>query len=80
MTQYRLRLEPLRTGPGGHVRAGFACGEELLDRYLVDQAGQDMRRGFARVIVAVLPGSDAVLGYYTLSAASVVSYISYSQI
>ena len=70
MTKHRLRLEPLRLDPGGHDRARFCCGDETLDRYLAAQAGQDMRRGFANVIVAVKPGSEAIVGYYTLSAAS----------
>lgn len=70
MIRNLLRLEPLRTGSTGHDRAGFSCGDEALDRYLVAQAGQDLRRGFANVIVAVNPGSATILGYYTLSAAS----------
>lgn len=70
MTRNRLRLESLRTGSAGHDRAGFSCGDEALDRYLMTQAGQDMRRGFANVIVATKPDSETILGYYTLSAAS----------
>jgi GNAT superfamily N-acetyltransferase len=70
MTRNRLRLEPLRTGSTGHDRTNFSCGDEILDRYLATQAGQDMRRGFANVIVAVHPGSEMILGYYSLSAAS----------
>ncbi len=70
MTECRLRLEPLRAGSAGHDRSAFCCGDEDLDRYFATQAGQDMRRGFANVIVAVRPGSEEVLGYYTLSAAS----------
>jgi len=42
-----------------------------LNIYLKTQAGQDMRRGFAQVIVGTVHGSDQVIGYYTLSAASV---------
>lgn len=70
MTGHRLRLEPLRVDSGGQDRTRFCCGDETLDRYLSAQAGQDMRRGFANVIVAVKPGSEMILGYYTLSAAS----------
>ena len=54
-------------------RSGFACGEPLLDAYLKKQAGQDMRRGFATVVAARHSSSpDAVIGYYTLSAASIL--------
>ncbi len=66
-----LILEPLNSDAAVHDRAGFACGDDALDQYLKTQAGQDMRRGFANVIVAVKPGGGELCGYYTLSAASV---------
>jgi len=51
----------------GHDRAAFACGEESLDRYLREQAGQDMDRNLAVTYVAVEEsGSPIILGYYTL--------------
>ena len=63
-----IRFEPLQT----QKRSAFSCGEPSLDAYLKTQAGQDMRRGFATVIVAVHADvPDAVLGYYSLSAASI---------
>jgi GNAT superfamily N-acetyltransferase len=55
-----------------HVRKGFSCGVESLDRYFQNQASQDMRRKAAAVFVLV--GSDdprRVLGYVTLSAFAV---------
>ena len=52
-------------------RASFACGEIALDRYLKEQAGQDLKRYCASVVVAVERGKSEVLGYYTLSANSV---------
>ena len=70
MSKCRLRLEPLRPDSAGHDRSGFCCGAESLDHYLKTQAGQDMRRGFANVIVGVKPDTEKILGYYTLSAAS----------
>jgi GNAT superfamily N-acetyltransferase len=70
MTHLRLRMEPLRPDDKGHDRAGFCCGDEALDRYLKTQAGQDLRRGLASIVVAVQPDSEAILGYYALSAAS----------
>ncbi len=66
-----LILEPLNSDAATHDRAGFTCGDTALDQYLKTQAGQDMRRGFANVIVAVKPGESELCGYYTLSAASI---------
>ncbi len=63
-----LRMEPMRQT---HDRSHFECGDEALDRYLQQQAGQDMKRDIAAVIVATLDGSPSVLGFYTLSAASI---------
>jgi GNAT superfamily N-acetyltransferase len=54
-----------------HQRDGFVCGNAVLDRYLATQAGQDLTRGVAAVFVAMRPGDASVLGYYTLSQASV---------
>jgi len=68
MTASSLILESLNTG---HDRTSFTCGEAALDQYLKTQASQDLRRGFANVIVGVKPGSSDICGYYTLSAASV---------
>jgi len=54
-----------------HDRAAFSCGSDALDRYLHQQAAQDARRGVAAVFVAIQPGEAQVVGYYTLSQASV---------
>ena len=62
-------VEPLDTGR--HERGGFRSGVEALDRYLQSQAGQDARRRVAAPFVLVLPPSLAVIGYYTLSNASI---------
>lgn len=53
-----------------HDRDGFTSGSDALDRYLRQQAGQDVRRNVATVFVLCEPGSPVVLGYYTLSALS----------
>lgn len=53
-----------------HDRKAFTCGHDGLDQYLRRYAGQAIRNGLARVYVA--EGDEGeVLGYYTLSAASV---------
>jgi GNAT superfamily N-acetyltransferase len=60
------KIEPLRTD---HDRTNFSCGNASLDRYLSEQAGQDLRRACAAPFVLV-PGRDStsILGYYTLSS------------
>ncbi|AFL74787.1 GNAT family N-acetyltransferase [Thiocystis violascens] len=55
--------------PRRHHRAGFACGHDGLDEYLRRYASQSLRNHLARVYVAE-DGDARVLGYYTLSAAS----------
>lgn len=51
-----------------HARDQFHCGQVELDRYLQRQARQDAQNNVAAAFVAVLPPSNQVLGYYTLSA------------
>ncbi|MFZ4701693.1 MAG: hypothetical protein ACOYMG_16725 [Candidatus Methylumidiphilus sp.] len=52
-----------------HDRSGFACGHAGLDEYLQRHASQSIRNQLVRVYVAEdIQGK--VLGYYTLSAAS----------
>ena len=63
-----LVIEPLARR---HERARFSCGLPELDRYLERQAGQDVRRRIARVFVCTAGDTDAVLGFYTLSALAV---------
>ena len=50
-----------------HSRADFWCGNASLDRYLKEQAGQDLRRGCATPFVLVSERAS-ILGYYTLSS------------
>jgi GNAT superfamily N-acetyltransferase len=62
------RVEPLGKQ---HDRSAFSCGADALDRYLREQAGQDVRRRVAATFVLCEGKSHRVLGYYTLSALSV---------
>jgi len=55
-----------------HDRKAFSCGRPELDQYLRERAGQDARRKIAAPFVAVAAGTNVVVGYYTLSALSVV--------
>ena len=58
----------LPLSPSVHDRAGFECGEAALDRYLRQQASQDIKRRIAGCWVIVSQGSPkSVLGFYTLS-------------
>ncbi|MGO9445092.1 MAG: GNAT family N-acetyltransferase [Thiobacillaceae bacterium] len=64
----RYRVEALGKQ---HDRAEFSCGKAPLDQYLREQAGQDVRTRVAAAFVLCEGKSNAVLGYYTLSAISV---------
>ena len=55
----------------GHDRKTFACGVEPLDRYLREQASQDMKRRATACYVAVELATGRIAGYYTLAAAGV---------
>jgi GNAT superfamily N-acetyltransferase len=57
---------------GTHDRASFTCGVEPLDRYLRQQASQDIRRRIATCFVILEAATGALAGYYTLSATSVL--------
>jgi GNAT superfamily N-acetyltransferase len=60
-------IEPL----GAHDRSSFSCGSPSLDRYLREQASQDIKRLMANCFVAVETATNAIAGYYTLSATNV---------
>jgi predicted N-acetyltransferase YhbS len=62
-----MRIEPFDSAR--HDRRAFCCGHPALDDYLRRYAAQGQRRDLVRIYVA-LDGSDRVLGYYSLSAAS----------
>lgn len=65
-----LELEVRPLGPD-HDRTAFQCGPPALDRYLHEQAGQDVRRKANGVfILAALAAPERILGYYTLCATS----------
>lgn len=54
-----------------HNRADFRCGIEALDRYLQEQASQDMRRYVATPFVLHDVDANRIGGYYTLAATSI---------
>lgn len=58
-------IEPLTKS---HDRDSFSCGSAALDRYLRQQARQDVEKRVAAPFVLIEPPALRVLGYYTLSA------------
>lgn len=64
------RVEPLQRG---HDRDAFRCGHVALDRYLQQQARQDVQSQVAAVFVALTPPDNQVLGYYSLSASNITA-------
>lgn len=61
-------IEPLASL---HDRAAFSCGEPSLDNYIKKQASQDIKRDLAACYVLSGSEQSTIIGYYTLSAASV---------
>lgn len=67
-----LQYHIIALDASAHDRAGFDCGEAPLNRYLREQASQEMKRKVAGCWVLVsLDKPDRVLGYYTLSSEAV---------
>lgn len=62
-----MRIEALNRS---HVRSTFDCESPALTDYLKRRASPDMRKKLAVCFVLVGPDSREVLGYYTLSTAS----------
>lgn len=63
--------EPVVKLDQSHDRSKFDCGVESLNRYLLTQATQDLRRGLAIPYVVAVSPNNAVAAYFTLSAASI---------
>jgi len=63
------RIQPLDSAVDN---AAFGCGNDALDAYIRRYASQDIRRGVARVFVAVPEDEPSRLaGFFSLSAGSV---------
>lgn len=61
----KYNIEPL----GDHDRAAFSCGDASLDRYIREQASQDVKRGLASVfVITAQDDPKQILAYYTLSS------------
>ncbi|TDB58602.1 MULTISPECIES: GNAT family N-acetyltransferase [Photorhabdus] len=54
-----------------HDRAAFNCGDDALDQFLRRHARQSHEKGGAKTYLAVSDNNKKVLGYYSLSPASI---------
>ena len=54
-----------------HNRKEFDCGKELLNNYLKNQAGQDVKRKLSACFVLTEKETNNIKGYYTLSNSSI---------
>lgn len=67
-TQNRTMIELLDKK---HNRNDFDCGNELLNNYLKNQAGQDIKRKLSACFVFAEKETNCIQGYYTLSNNSI---------
>jgi GNAT superfamily N-acetyltransferase len=63
------KIEPLGKK---HNRVVFSCGIDTLDTYLKKRASQETKKKIAATFVMVESQTSAVIGYYTLSATSIL--------
>jgi len=63
------KIEPLGKK---HDRVVFSCGIDALDTYLQKRASQETKKKIATTFVMVEGLTGAVIGYYTLSATSIL--------
>lgn len=68
MSQVDWLMNPLERT---HDRTAFDCGEGALNGFLRNYARQNQTENVGRTWVATLPGERVVLGFYTLTVASV---------
>lgn len=62
-------IEPLAPS---HDHTEFTCGVDALDRYLRQQASQDVRRRATACFVAREIATDRIAGFYTLAAGGIL--------
>lgn len=67
--EFNFTIERLKKS---HKREGFSCGDDALDRYIRQQAGQDQKKNVAATFVLIDRDSGAIAGFYTLSMNSVL--------
>jgi GNAT superfamily N-acetyltransferase len=62
------RIEPFAAD---HERGAFTCGQPALNDFIRSRVRQYERRRIGKTLVAVIPGSKTVVGYYTIAAGAV---------
>lgn len=60
--------EPLSSA---HRKSEFSCGNEMLDRYLHQQANQDVKKQLSACFVVIDKETNLIKGYYTLANNSI---------
>lgn len=68
LLQNRIMIELLDKN---HNRNDFDCGKQLLNNYLKNQAGQDIKRKLSACFVFAEKETNCIQGYYTLSNNSI---------
>ena len=63
------KIEPLGKK---HDRVAFSCGDDALDTYLKKRASQEAKKKIATTFVMADSRTSAGIGYYTLSATSIL--------
>jgi len=63
------KIEPLGKK---HNRVVFSCGDDALDAYLKKRASQEAKKKIATTFVMAESRTSAVVGYYILSATSIL--------
>jgi GNAT superfamily N-acetyltransferase len=63
------KIEPLGKK---HDRVVFSCGNDALDTYLKKRASQEAKKKIATTFVMADRQTSAIIGYYTLSATSIL--------
>ena len=63
------KIEPLGKK---HDRVVFSCGDDALDTYLKKRASQEAKKKIATTYVMADSQTSTVIGYYTLSATSIL--------
>jgi ribosomal protein S18 acetylase RimI-like enzyme len=64
-----LKIEPLGKK---HDRVLFSSGDDALDTYLKKRASQEAKKKIATTFVLVDSPASAIIGFYTLSATSIL--------
>jgi len=54
-----------------HRKKEFSCGKDILDKYLHQQANQDIKRKLSVCFVLTDSKTEIIKGYYTLSNNSI---------